>query len=107
MDVELYKVAVGALIGILSSGIGIISYFLKDTRAKIDKNIEENEKQVEKLRDDFAAFRAFLPREFVMRDDFIRSQASLDNKMDTISRDILDIKENLGKLFGGEGNCAN
>ena len=107
MDAELYKIAVGVLVGILGSGLGIISYFLKDTRSKIDKNIDENEKQIEKLRDDLATFKAYLPREFVMRDDFIRCQASLDNKVDIISRDILDIKESIGKLFGGEGNCAN
>jgi hypothetical protein len=106
MDIELYKIALGVLVGILSSAIGVIGYFIKDTRAKMDMTIKENEKKVETVKDEFATFKAVLPKEFVMRDDFIRSQAALDNKIDIIGRDILDIKENIGKLFGGgEGQC--
>lgn len=105
MDIELYKIGISVLVGILTSGIGVISYFVKDTRTKIDKNIAENEERIEKVKEDFASFKALLPHQYAMRDDMIRSQAAIDNKVEIINRNILEIKESIGKLVGGEGNA--
>jgi len=72
-------------------GIGVIAFLLKDSNMKTQKRIEQNEKSIEvnekcieSLEQKFNDFRADLPKNYVMKDDFIRAMTNVDKKLDKI-----------------------
>jgi hypothetical protein len=97
---EMYKIGYTVLVALLSAALGIIAYFLKDIRQNIkEKNVEQDE-AIECLRDEFSNFKAMLPREYVLRDDYLRTTANLENKMDNLVKIISDLNKNINWLLG-------
>ena len=47
--------------------------------------------KVENLENQFAEQKAVLPEKFVLRDDYIRNQAILEAKMDSIQKTLTDL----------------
>lgn len=71
--------------------IGVIAYFLKETKNSIDKDIQDNKKDIQEnkteintIRKEFNDFKENMPFHFVLRDDFIRSITNIDKKLDKI-----------------------
>lgn len=75
--------------------IGVVSYFLKTTRDQFTESIKQREKGEAELRKDFIevkeslqreinALKSGLPLNYVLREDYIRNTASMDNKLDRI-----------------------
>ena len=91
-------------------GIGAIGYFLKQNSKKIDERFERNEYCIEKfdtkvdaleeridtkvsaLEEKFSNLKEELPKEYVIRDDFIRAMSNVDQKLDKIY-DIITSKK--------------
>ena len=90
--------------------IGSIGYFLKQNSAKIDERFERNECCIEKvdekvealegkietkfevLEEKLSNLKEELPKEYVIRDDFIRAMSNVDQKLDKIY-DIITSKK--------------
>lgn len=80
-------------------GIGAIGYFLKQNSKKIDERFERNECCIEKvdtkvdaLEEKLNNLKEELPKEYVIRDDFIRAMSNVDQKLDKIY-DIITSKK--------------
>lgn len=64
--------------------IGVITYFLKETKKANDKAIEENKGEINNIRKELTDFKENMPFHYVLRDDFIRAITSIDKKLDKI-----------------------
>ena len=51
----------------------------------------EAARERDEIRQELAALKATLPREYVLRDDYIRNQAVLEAKMDGIHKTLTDL----------------
>ena len=60
----------------------------QDERQKQQDKLSE---KVENLENQFAEQKAVLPEKFVLRDDYIRNQAILEAKMDSIQKTLTDL----------------
>lgn len=72
----------------VGGGIGATGYFLKNLHRDIKTKFVETDKRIERLEREFMEHRAALPREFVLRDDFIRTIAGFDLKLDRMDKKI-------------------
>lgn len=99
----LYIPAIVILLSLLSAAVGIIGYFLKDIKASQKEKDQQQDRLLDDIKDDLNDFKSSLPRQYVLRDDFIRAVAGLDAKMDNVTREIGEINKNLSKLIGGKG----
>lgn len=102
LPVELYEPAVAVLFGLLCSAAGVIAYFLRDIRQAVREKHKEQDDKIDKLWADFADMKSSLPRQYVLRDDFIRAVAGLDSKVDTACKEISEINKLLNRLIGGD-----
>lgn len=112
VPLDLAQPAIIVLVSILSCALGIIGYFLKDIRASVNTQLgdtkdelqrvkNDTKKEIQEVKDDLADFKALLPHQYVMREDFIRAVSGLDHKVDGIGKEITEINKNIGKLLGG------
>jgi len=96
MDLDVIKVAVQILIPFvilfLGTIIAVFRYFLKrftdDIKrefVRLETKIEENDKKVSEVERAFMAFQAQLPKEYVMRADYIRVTAIYEKKIDRLA----------------------
>lgn len=60
----------------------------QDERQRQQDRLSEN---FEKLQTQFAEQKALLPEKFVLREDYIRNQAILEAKMDSIQKTLTDL----------------
>ena len=86
------------LVGFLLSFLGVCWGFDKMLLAQFQAQQEERQKQqarlhekVEQLENQFAEQKALLPEKYVLRDDYIRNQAILEAKMDSIQKTLTDL----------------
>ncbi len=93
-------------LALLTIGFGVIfgvfGYFLKDIRASVKEKQSEHTDEIKSIRKEFADFRADLPKEYVLRDDFIRTIAGIEKKMDIMTGMVVKLNRNLSKMLGGE-----
>jgi len=98
----LYIPAIIVLISLLSTAVGIVGYFLKDIKASQKEKDQLQDAAIEGVKDNFNDLKSTLPRQYVLREDFIRVVAGLDAKMDSAIREIGEINKNLNKFIGGK-----
>ena len=86
------------LVGFLLSFLGVCWGFGKMLLAQFQAQQEERQKQqarlhekVEQLENQFAEQKALRPEKYVLRDDYIRNQAILEAKMDSIQKTLTDL----------------
>lgn len=101
LPLEAYKVLFSVLAAIMSVAGAIIAYLLKDIRSDLKDHQKEQDQKIECIKNDVADFKAMLPRQYVLRDDFIRTTATLEAKLDKMVNDTSEIKEAIAKLVGG------
>ncbi|AEG60030.1 hypothetical protein [Desulforamulus ruminis] len=89
------------VVSLLSSAVGIIGYFLKDIKCNQERKDAKQDQVIEDIKNDFAEFKASLPHNYVLRDDFIRVSSGIELKIDRVSRDIGEINKGLAELIGG------
>lgn len=86
---------------VFSALLAALVYLVQDTRKSMQEKQKHQESETEAVKKDLADFKAVMPRQYVLREDFIRSTATLEAKIDGVSRDIGEIKESIAKLVGG------
>ena len=86
------------LVGFLLSFLGVCWGFgkmlLSQSQAQQDERQKHQDKlaeKVESLENQFAEQKAVLPEKYVLRDDYIRNQAILEAKMDSIQKTLTDL----------------
>ena len=79
---------VETLIGGLTSMLTAALWFWVKT---ISDTNREAARERDEIRQELAALQAALPREYVLRDDYIRNQAVLEAKMDGIHKTLTDL----------------
>ena len=86
------------LVSFLLSFLGICFAFGKMLLGQFQAQQAERHKQqarlhekVEQLENQFAEQKALLPEKYVLRDDYIRNQAILEAKMDSIQKTLTDL----------------
>lgn len=95
---------VSVLLIVLSAALGIVGYLLKDIRAGMKDSEREQNERIELLKREVADFKANMPKEYVLRDDFVRAIAGLDRKMDRMAREVSTMNSSLNKLIGTRGD---
>lgn len=98
----LYFPALMIAVSLLGSAVLIIGFFVRYWMNNQEKKDKEQDEEIKSLRDDLADFKATLPRDYVLRDDFIRAVAGLELKVDRIGRDVGSISKGLARLLGGK-----
>lgn len=99
---SLYLPALIILVSLLGSAVLIIGFFVRYWMGNQEKKDDAQDKAIDSIRQDVADFKATLPRDYVLRDDFIRAVAGLDLKMDRVARDVSEISKSLARLLGGK-----
>lgn len=79
------------LVAILGASVAIAAWLVRD-------KLRTQEEQQRMLARQIDQFKMDLPRSYVLRDDFIRTIASLDTKMDRIVDVVGEIRENVARL---------
>jgi uncharacterized protein Yka (UPF0111/DUF47 family) len=94
------EVMVTVSIAILSALLAIIGYLLADIKKTLKEDINDHENEIEGIKKEFSEFKAGLPRQYVMRDDFLRSINTLDHKIDKVTDTIGEMNKTLSKMLG-------
>lgn len=86
------------LVGFLLSFLGMCFGFGKMLLAQFQVQLNDRHRQqehlsnkIEQLEQQLAEQKAVLPEKYVLRDDYIRNQAILEAKMDSIQKTLTDI----------------
>lgn len=98
-----WNIAITIILFFLSGFAGVIGYFLKDIKDGIKEKQDSHDRAIEKVREDFSSFKARMPQEYVMRDDFLRAISNLEFKFDKVATDITEINKNVSKLLAAGG----
>ncbi|SHJ59960.1 hypothetical protein [Desulfofundulus thermosubterraneus] len=98
---ELYRPVATLLYTLLCVAMGIIAYFLRDIRQSVKEKQQEQDQKIDGIQKDLNVIRETLPQRYVLRDDFIRAIAGLDNKVDNIGKEVSEINKALNRLIGG------
>jgi chromosome segregation ATPase len=101
LPADLYKPAATILFGALCAALGVIGYFLRDLRQSVKDKLDDQDEKIEAVEKDVTKLKETLPQKYVLRDDFIRAIAGLENKIDNIGKEISDINKGLNRLIGG------
>mgnify|MGYP007087627482 CR=1 FL=1 len=98
MDKTFINIDFWQLVGFLLSFLGVCWGFGKMLLAQFQAQQDERQKAQDKLSDKvenletlFAEQKAVLPEKFVLREDYIRNQAVLEAKMDSIQKTLTDL----------------
>lgn len=90
-------------ISFLSAAVGIIGYFLKDIKTSQKEKDEKQDEEIKSVKKDLADFKAQLPLDYVLRDDFVREISTFNRKMDRVIREVSGLVRAVGgKNCGGE-----
>jgi len=101
LPAELYRPAATVLYGLLCMAMGIIGYFLRDIRQSLKEKQQEQDQKIAAVERDVMNLKETLPQKYVLRDDFVRAVAGLENKIDNICREVSEINKGLSRLIGG------
>lgn len=95
---------------VITCVIGIIAYFLKDTKKlfddrfskldkdiketlqKSEKNIKEHTEKIDQLREDFNEHKEDVSKEYVRKSDYLQTTGEIMKKLDKIFDILLDMK---------------
>ena len=79
--------------------LGAVAYFLRDMHNQFRKDITDRKDESTKIRTDICLMqkeindlKTSLPLNYVLREDYIRASASMENKIDRILEIILPLK---------------
>lgn len=93
VEIEFWQL-VGFLLSFLGVCWGFGRMLLAQFQAQQDERQRAQDKlseKVEVLENQFAEQKAVLPEKYVLRDDYIRNQAILEAKMDSIQKTLTDL----------------
>lgn len=97
----LYFPALLIAVSLLGSAVLIIGFFVRYWMTTQEKKDDAQDRAIESIRNDFVDLKATLPRDYALRDDYVREITGLHYKMDRVARDISSINKLLARFIGG------
>ena len=73
--------------------LGIIGFFLKNTMVKFEKELDTHSVRINKVNEDLSQFKERMPFDYVLREEFIRSQAQSNEQIAQVNRKLDRIME--------------
>ncbi|GLC87507.1 hypothetical protein [Lysinibacillus piscis] len=73
--------------------LGIISFFLKNLKADLEKNDTELKQQIDDVEAKFNNYKLEVADKYVQKDDFIRATAQMERKLDRIYDELIKINK--------------
>lgn len=73
---------------VLTALVGLVMFFMRDFRGSIREKFSEQDKKIDGVKDDLSEFKARLPQQYVLRDDFIRTITAFDTKLDRMGENV-------------------
>lgn len=102
LPTSLYFPALIIAVSLLGSAVLIIGFFVRYWMVTQEKKDQAQDDAIKSIQTDFSDFKAVLPRTYVLREDFLRAVASLDNKVDVMMKEIGEMSKLLNQLIGGK-----
>lgn len=62
----------------------VVAYFLKRYEKQIDRSLEQHKQETDELRRELHSIQAMLPQSYVFREDYIRTMADFNRKLDRL-----------------------
>jgi uncharacterized membrane-anchored protein YhcB (DUF1043 family) len=87
---------------VVSLLMGMVGYLLKDIRSSLRENEKDQKQELETLKKDLANFKTQVAHQYVHKDDYIRTIASFDKKMDDVVEKISELNKSVSELLGKE-----
>lgn len=86
-------IQIGVVIGLAAiSGLGaIIGYLLKDIRSSVKEQQQDHKEAIEEVKKDLANFKEQVPKEYVLRDDFVRTIGSIEYRINQVGKDVKEL----------------
>jgi hypothetical protein len=70
--------------------LSVVAYFLKDLHSRFDRDMAEQKTEIAALRGEVNALKTSMPLNYVLREDYIRNNAAITNKLDKIMEKIME-----------------
>lgn len=86
-------VVIPILLFFLTVTVGIVGFLLRNKIRDIEKNVEA----ALRIERDLMEFKAMLPRQFVMKDDYIRTISVFEKKLDDMKDILLEKRNNVSE----------
>lgn len=99
---NLYPLIIVLLSVLLLAVISMVMYFLKDQKQSFERGQKTQDDHIDSLSTNFSDFKARLPIDYVLRDDYVRAVAGLDLKMDRMFREVTRLSNGLAKFMSSE-----
>lgn len=101
--IDAYK----TLLFVFNAALGIMLVWLQMSVKEIRDGIKERQREqaaeIKEVREDLNRFKATVPHQYVLREDFVRAISVLDHKMDRFGEELSSLNRNVSRLLGGEG----
>lgn len=83
---EIVMTGIGIIISII---VGIISRYFKRNEDRLDENDKKLEAKIDEFGKELTDYKLDVARDFVSKDEFIRTLSRVDNKLDKIYDEIM------------------
>ncbi len=103
---DLYRPAFLVLLAIFSLLLGVLGYLLRDMRTDLKEKQSTQDTKIEALDRRLTSVVESLPKEYVLREDFIRAVGAIELKIDAMARDVGEIAKAISRLSAGGGGGA-
>ncbi|TAN59645.1 hypothetical protein EPN18_10100 [bacterium] len=70
----------------LSIAVGMAGFFLKGLINGLKENITNADAKAQRLEREFMEFKAQLPKQYVLKDDYVRALSSFEYKLDSLGK---------------------
>lgn len=87
------QIALVALSCVITALLTLVVISIRSIKQDFRREQDVQDEKIEAVGKDLARLEANLPKEFVMRDDYIRTITVFDHKLDTLTEKVEDLKE--------------
>lgn len=89
------------VVGVL---MGMVGFLLKDIRSSLKESEKDQKQELETLKRELGNFKTQVAHQYVHKDDYIRTTASFDKKMDDVFEAVNELNKNVSVLLGREAS---
>lgn len=98
-EFKVYQIIWPILVAILSFAVGVIGALLKVLWSNHNQKETEQDEAIKEIRKDMQR----LPYDFVSRDDFARWTTGFEMKMDSMFKELKELRADILKMLMGKG----
>lgn len=95
-----YAIGIAIMLAFLVAVLALLGYFIRDLKKGMIQKDDEHDRGIAQIGRDFNDFRVHCAETFVQRDDYVRSQITLEAMITDQGRDVRSIARDLNQLIG-------